>query len=138
MLVWLMVLAVPLQGVAGTAMQHCADRVEQAVQAPAAAAHHAHGPRAAHAAMVADVGHHHGAADHGVGSAPAGHQHSSAPAADHQCSACAACCSALGLPSRVVSLIPPRVAAAANALPGPAVESFVPARLDRPPRSPAA
>lgn len=141
LLVWLMVLALPLQGLAGTAMQHCADQVDRTVQRPvAAAAQHEHGPLVGQvvAAAAADGAHHHGAADELEAAALADSQHSSAPEADHQCSACAACCSALGLPSRVVPLTPPRVAATSNALPLLTVDSFVPAGLDRPPRSQAA
>lgn len=143
MLVWLMVLAVPLQGVAGTAMQHCSGAAGRAGQPPSAvAAPHEHGPMAGQAASVvaAGIDHHHGAADEPAGSAAAASQPApaSAPEADHQCSACAACCPALGLPAGAVPLTPPLVAATADLLLLVRVDSFVPSGLDRPPRAPAA
>ncbi len=134
LLVWLMVLALPLQGLAGTAMQHGATAPQQSAhRSTAEAARSDHPPFHAHVAAV--QGHTHGQAADPAGAvveAP-----TSAPAVDgeHHCSACAACCSALGLPSWAEPLAAPTSASAAPPLPPVAVDSFLPAGLDRPPRS---
>jgi hypothetical protein len=141
-LVWLMVLAVPLQGLAGTAMQHCATAPPTSQQRSSAEAGHAeHTPGLPAAEVVHQLAHAHphghapGAAIDASGRVTA--EPTAAPAAsgDHHCSACAACCSALGLPTRAGPLTVPRTASAAAPLPPVVVDSFVPAGLERPPRS---
>ena len=87
LLIWLVALALPAQGIAAATMQFCGPGHRQQVQsAPAAGhAHHAH-----HAAAAADD--------------------SSAPAAQlaqlgkFKCSACAACCMATALPPAMATL----------------------------------
>lgn len=160
LLVWLMVLAVPVQGMAGAAMQHCAqaavpsdphERVEAAHHQHVAAHRHepvlaaadpataglwsgsapGHGPAAAVPAGPAVVD---GPDGHDGPDAAGDHAETALAEGGHQCSACAACCSALGLPAWVAPLPMPTVAAVADLLPLVTIDSFVPAGLDRPPR----
>jgi hypothetical protein len=146
-LVWLMVLAVPLQGLAGTALQHCATAAQPSAQQIAQSAQRstAEVVHADHARAQSSVdgghgyrhghGHVHGPAADSSGAVAT--EPASVPAidGDHQCSACAACCSSLGLPTWAVPLTAPTTASAAAPLSRVAVDSFVPAGLDRPPRS---
>jgi len=138
LLIWLMVLAIPNQGLAASFMQHCAPAGSPAstvaVAAPSAqghdrarAAQHA-GHDAAHAA--------HGSEHAGAGGANPAHGNSAEAAGT--CSVCAACCHAIGMPPS-----PSAIAQAPDAAQvlQPAVmdvESFVPGGLDRPPRTPPA
>jgi hypothetical protein len=148
-LVWLMVLAVPMQGMAGVAMQHCARSAGQTDHAAVVEAPHAHTPtqRPVHRHDAADPaaaaqasGHVQGANSVSTDQAGAAGGHVKALAAEggHHCSACAACCAALGMPTWVTPLPLPTVAAATDPLPLVTIQSFVPAGLDRPPRIPLA
>jgi hypothetical protein len=134
LLVWLLALALPLQGVAAASMRHCAPAGD-AVHGQAAQAG-GHGLSSAPHAHQAD----HGAA-HGHAAAAAADQAEDAPATalpEAKCSACAACCAALGLPAVGVKL-PSPPGADDVARPAPAgVDSFVANGLDRPPRLPRA
>jgi hypothetical protein len=56
------------------------------------------------------------------------------PDAGHKCSACASCCAALALPVRGVELPFPLPEHFARAAPAAEVRSFIPGRLERPPR----
>lgn len=153
--VWMMVLALPLQGVAAAGMQACgsmhapmgpnAVAAEAQLHGPAVVEGHrapvmAHGD--AHA-IVHGEAHSiaHGEADpivHGDAHAAAPTQFASdpgAPIAGHQCGACAACCPAVALPS--VPSLPAAPVAGVAAIPAsPArATSFVPPGLERPPRA---
>jgi len=131
-LTWLLVLAMPVQGIAAVGMQHCAPRHER-IDPPATAVQalhqhaHAHAPaKAGHAAgnemRAPEIAH----------SVTAGHAIS---AVDLKCSACAACCPVLGLPSRALDLpgLPDGSSLAPLAM--ALAPSFVPGGLDRPPRN---
>jgi hypothetical protein len=129
--IWLLVLSVPAQGVAANGMQHCAPKHERLLSAAKAAqAMHAHAhmhagieaePTAVNASPVP-------ATAHLVAGEP------TKSTSDFQCSACAACCVALGLPNGVLDL-PDLVEGPSLAPPTMAgVPSFVPGGLDRPPR----
>lgn len=130
LLCWLVVLAIPAQGIAAARMQHCAAGHER----PRAVRAADHDPAAHHA--------HHGAAQgaHAPLAAPDGH----APAADGDhavpdgtgCSACAACCAGMGLPAAEVKLSVPVPEAYAADLRAGAVPPFLTGGLDRPPRAP--
>lgn len=148
MLVWLIVLAMPVQGFAAAGMLHCAvGQGTAAGVAASTAAHtavrsvHPHAGAGAHARQDADAGAHtrhlaaasmgqmHDAATHASGSQADG---SVSPA--HGCSACAACCAVLALPGSIRLTVEP-----AGRLFGPpglpdAAPSFVPPGLERPPR----
>lgn len=140
LLVWVMVIALPVQGVAASAMLFCGPGHGRTVQGPAS--HHAAGH--GHDMAATD----HGAHTHSVHAVAhsAGSEPSVANPSDgadglfphhgkFSCSSCAACCSALALPA---SFSLPET-------PGPAhplrtsleapVASHQPDRLDRPPRT---
>jgi hypothetical protein len=116
LLIWLMVLALPVQGLAAAGLMHCApihERVDG--QGHHGDAAHAHVDHAAHDGHAADAIDH---AAHG-----------------HTCSACAACCPAIGLPAHGVDLPSAPVGGFAAGAAQSAGPSFVPAGLERPPRA---
>jgi hypothetical protein len=130
-LVWLLVLALPVQGVAAMRAQHCAPTQERLQTAVSAAP----GP---HAAQPHAADGHHAAHAHAVAAA---HESASDPASaglpdtgGAKCSACAACCPVLGLPTRVLDLLPGLTSSTTMELRRIRVDSFVPGGLDRPPR----
>lgn len=149
-MLWWMVLALPMQGVAAAAMLHCGAAASGAPayassQQPAAAEHHggmhAGADPAQHAhhahpamAMPDDAGTTDGLTpDEPLSGQPASHQ--AGPAAAHACSACAACCVAMGLPTGMPTLVAaPTAPTAVTALVAPA-PSFLTAGPERPPRS---
>lgn len=125
-LLCLMALALPLQGLAATGAVHCAAMHERM---QVSAAHH-HDDNAAH--------HHEGHAAKSVATSADDHRSDdSAPRAGgaFKCSACAACCVALGLPSGAVTL--PQ--APADGLTPPmalrAAVAFLTGGPERPPRA---
>lgn len=130
LLIWLMALAVPLQGMAAASLRHCMPAHERT-----------HGDGTPHAEGHAHAGPSHGlhAADSAADSA-AGTGQDAAPhqAADGfkagKCSACAACCVALGLPAPTVQVPVVPADAFIAILRTAAPPSFVPGGLDRPPR----
>ena len=91
-LLWLLMLALPLQGLAGVARLHCADGPGTDAAVASHAAHGAAGPAADHSHATA--GHPHATADHDHGAAASATPDDGAAAS---CSACAACCVALAL-----------------------------------------
>lgn len=144
-LVWVMVIAMPVQGMAASAMLFCGPSHERMMQGlvlevPAAASGHVHD-------------HEHGgpAADHGVQA----HSDSNGPAASqapqnadavgpqgfvpHQgkfsCSACAACCSVLAIPAPFALPEAPSPVHPLHMAPVAPVASHQPDGLDRPPRT---
>ena len=151
LLVWLVALALPLQGLAAARLQHCAPSHPAAamVTTAAIAGHSAHADHAQGHAGGHQGGEHHDEGHHGSahGAAPGMSAAEGAqPAQDDggsgsgtgSCSACAACCAALalfapgpGLPESLPdTLVPQR----------PPLESasFFSDGLDRPPRLPRA
>lgn len=127
--VWLLALALPLQGIAAAGMQACGPT---------------HGHTGPVAASVHDAGHGHAGAHpvhgdvHGEAHAPAvGHPSAGAelPAAGHQCGACAACCPAVALPSVLVLPAAPASESLVIASVPARLASFVPPGLERPPRA---
>lgn len=152
LMLWMLALALPLQGMAAVAMLHCASKApvrhHAGIQAQAAAAEAAQGgEQAGHGGHVHGL--HAGHAHHDqrvTGAAPDGPMaqashdaslpaSSHAHAAGHSCSACAACCVALALPPAMpvlaAALSAPTTAATLVA-PSP---SFLTAGPERPPRS---
>ena len=129
LLIWLLLLAVPLQGMAAAARLHCASGVTRD-SAPAGAPV----SEALHAGLV--EGMHDHAVHRGQHPQDAGSDvgADAERGASHRCSACAACCPLLGLPVQTLLLpvsppgAPPAVAVVVSR------ESFVPFGLDRPPR----
>jgi hypothetical protein len=151
-LVWLLALALPVQGIAGAAMAHCGAS-HQRMAAGLQAAPHAHEGAAAghrHAGPAAGAGHRHAAAPgaeearhHGHAAADPGAAADGADAeadaraelARYSCSSCAACCAGTALPSAALRV--PRGASVAEDFIEPAahVEAFVSDGPERPPRS---
>ncbi len=156
LLIWLLVLALPAQGVAAATMAFCGPNhhgAGPAAHSPRANAEHAHhGSAAQENRMHHGVSHdeHHGAhhvvhaGAHHVGAAQADEGASSvqltkAPAnlkqADSQkCSACASCCSAAAFPTSAPSVVTPDFSATVFAIVEPSVDPFATAGPDRPPR----
>lgn len=128
LLLWLLALALPVQGLAAAARMHCAG---QAVVGEAAStAHHAdhHDQTHAHATHQGPMGA--AAMDHDV----APQDGADSPRAGHSCSACAACHAPVGLPAALVVLPAPPMGGFATATGADPGASHVPAGLDRPPR----
>lgn len=106
-LVWLMVLAIPTQGIAASTMLHCGPNHMQQSRAATELDHARHGH-----AHQGDA--HHDQAD-GIAAAPGvttdagldqgGHADAAAKLAKFKCSACASCCSAVAI-LHVVSPLP--------------------------------
>lgn len=130
LLIWLMALAVPLQGVAAASLRHCLPDHQRPHTLHADGHPHA-GPSHSHHAGDA-------ASSSGSTTPDAGPHKSAEGFKAGKCSACAACCVALGLPTPAVQV--PEVPADAfiAILRSAAPPSFVPGRLDRPPRRPLA
>lgn len=136
LLIWLMVLALPIQAVAAAGMQHCgaAHRLMQ-VASMGAVAPDVHDP--VHEATPhehADFG---TSLDAGMSAGDSSDQgvNTSALGDDFTCSACANCCSAVALPASLVRLPAPSIEDHAAALPAPEVVSFMPGGIERPPRT---
>lgn len=135
LLIWLMVLAVPVQAIAASGMQHCgpAHQSMQAGLTASSANEHDQAQDGApheHAQAVTDSDDQQTGDEVSDATLKAG-----ALGDDYTCSACANCCSAVGLPSAVVRTPEPPIAARASALSASALLSFVPGGLDRPPRA---
>lgn len=135
LLVWLTVLAMPIQGIAAAGMMHCGPRIPGVPQHHAQAAepgglheHHA-GADGAHA-------HHHGAAQQGSDAPDAPSAFNGQ--ADHHCSACAACCLGAALPASVMQVPVPNLSCAPVLAPAVAPVSFIAGGPERPPRHPVA
>jgi len=130
-MLWLLMVALPVQGIAAATMISCGPDHKAAVSAPAAADHH-HG-----AANV--LAHHHEKAD-----SPASVQHQQLATGDHAgavhktsaCSACSACCVGAVILPTILNWDPAPVEFELS-LPLPAFSllSHIPAGLERPPRS---
>jgi hypothetical protein len=129
---WLVALALPVQGVAAATMLHCGSESGHAGAVVVDKAIHAKSDSPAMAAAATEHTH------HGVH----GHVDAAEPAHDHAshdkggCSACASCCSAAALlMSPGMPMAATVVRAAAIALPTTLVVAFLTDGPDRPPRS---
>ena len=127
LLIWMLVLAVPVQGAAAASMALCSTGhhgTAAAVQMPAA--HHAAAP--APGADPAQTTHAHHAAS-------TGHDRTAATPADgHKCSVCASCCS-VGAIFQVALTVPePALVAPVFAALTTTVDAFAADGPDRPPR----
>lgn len=134
-LLWLLMLALPLQGLAGVARLHCADGDPAATITPSQAAQAAPGHGIDH-----DPGHDHpgpghagaqatqlGAADGLPGSSDGG-------TAAAKCSACAACCVALALVPQWSQASAPTPRGVAPLPPEAPATTFLTSGPERPPR----
>jgi hypothetical protein len=144
LLLWVMVIAMPLQGLAASTMLFCEISHGRMTQDTTAE------PPAMNPGSVPSIAHHHTDGHHGAHVAPEGtgdddwashadRDTNPSPAQDSRnCSACAACCVGLALPARFVQsqaccLAEPMPAAAVTPL-----STRLPDGLDRPPRSTSA
>lgn len=135
LLIWLMVLAVPSQGLAASVLQHCAP-VRTPVHSVATVALTMDGHDHVHAVEL--PGHdlvQQAQGSEGMTTDGANLDHGKTTAGAGKCSACAACCPAVGMPPSVSPI--PTLPAETQALQLPFIEvdSFVPGGLDRPPRT---
>jgi hypothetical protein len=131
LLVWLTVLAMPIQGIAAAGMLHCGPGLPGVPQHHAQAAPHEH-----HADDAGAHAHHHGTAQQEADAPDAPDTFSGQ--ADHHCSACAACCLGAALPASVMQLPVADVSCAPELAPAVALVSFIAAGPERPPRHPLA
>jgi hypothetical protein len=138
MLVWMIVLAMPVQGFAAAGMLHC---VAGHGAAGAVSASTAGDPGARSAPPEPRPGAHaHHAADTPMGHGHHDTMHASVSQVDdpvssaHACSACAVCCAVVALPGGIrMTLEPEGRFFGPPGSPG-AAPSFVPSGLERPPR----
>jgi hypothetical protein len=121
-LMWLLVLALPVQGLAAQRMLFCSPAQHTVVQAQTEHDHSAH--------MHAE----HSKADAKAEAAPAAHSDVS----HGKCSACASCCAVLGIVSAPLLFEPGPLAPDYNASVFAGHSGLTPSRLDRPPRNPLA
>lgn len=125
LLVWVMVIAMPLQGLAASAMLLCGPGHDRAGLTHEVQAHdhgHGHGGDPAHAEVSADPD-----ADSAEGRSPHHGQHT--------CSVCASCCAAFALPAAFVLPGVASLAQAVHASLDAPVASPPLDGLDRPPRT---
>jgi hypothetical protein len=122
LLIWLLLTALPMQGIAAAAMQSCRS-VEQITATAIVAADDAHPGPVMHA--------HHHAAQHD------GHHHASGKHdASTSCSACASCCiGAAPLPAGLNWTFVHNRSEPVIASPAPFMTGFIPGSLERPPRT---
>ena len=114
-ILWLLALAVPMQGMASALMVHCGTSHQRMqLQAPHVGAEHVH--------PVAAQDHHAAAPDTSTGHGKV------------SCSACAVCCSVCALPSSVLKLATPEPAMTVFATLVATVEPFAAEGPERPPR----
>lgn len=144
-LVWVMVIAMPVQGLAASVMLFCGPGHDDLLQGPAAGASSSgsgHAGDAVHEAAATDHGEH----DPAASNAPvasytncAGHADDMGSLSPHHgkfsCSACAACCPALALPAGFELPEAERTAQAMRSSAMAPITSHQPDRLDRPPRA---
>lgn len=133
LLLVLLAVALPVQAFAAAGAVHCA-RMHERMHAAAVRAsqdqHAHHGTAGAHHDMSAD-----GLSTGHASASPAGEPEEGSPLHAFKCSACAACCVAMGLPAATLRLPSAPVAAERPSLPAIAIAAFVTGGLDRPPRT---
>lgn len=144
-LVWVMVIAMPVQGMAASVMLFCGpshERMMQGLMADGPGVGSSRVAEAGHADSAADHGlHAHAAPAHpgadnaGAGSDADGLTSLSPHSGKFTCSACAACCSALALPAGFVLPPPSSPEHLVPMSPVEPVASHQPDGLDRPPRT---
>lgn len=128
--VWMLALAIPVQGIAAATMQFCAPSTAGPWPASAAAPAGTHAHHGRDAAAMAAHQHGHEAGAHPDAPAP---PHDGSPSTV-KCSACAACCMATALPARAltVAAVEPAIETAVVAAVGYTAPDV--AGLERPPK----
>ena len=133
LLIWLLALALPVQGVMAATMVFCGPNHHDR----AAAAAVAHDADPAHRSHDVAANSHHEAADGQAGNSASDEAETPdkfAQSAMQKCSVCASCCSAAAIHDAVPKLPVFEPVAADFAAMAPAVESFAADGPDRPPR----
>jgi hypothetical protein len=145
-LMWLMMLAIPVQGFAASAMLHCGpghqrqqQQAAHAIGGPATGGHEAHAAHhAGHDGQHAQAAHHGISAAAGdsasVASADGADGGTSPPLSAAKCSACAYCCHSLAIMVTPHTIGVATPDSAPEAAVPPRVEATVLDGLDRPPR----
>lgn len=135
LLMWLLALALPVQGFAAASMAGCGARHGVAAVHSHAMGMHGHAAQLAHHAhghlanAMAQAGHSH----HADEGATSGHHHDG-KFSKTSCSACASCCMSAALPATLVVFEATRVRDTFVSLAPQPVASFVSGGLERPPR----
>lgn len=123
LLLVLLAVALPVQAFAAAGAVHCARMHERMHAAAAASAHDHHAMAHSHHEMSADD------------ASTTGEPDEASPLHAFKCSACAACCVAVGLPAATPTLPAAPAAAHPPVLPAIAIAAFVTGGLERPPRT---
>jgi len=132
-IVWLIALALPAQGLASATMAHCGPSHER-MQATQVGAGHHHGFDAgvsfhSHGAQTAD------AADHSPATAHGAYQPDKfSDLGQYKCSSCASCCAGVALPSVMPRVAAPDLTATYCGAAVFAIGAFATDGPDRPPR----
>ena len=132
LLMWLLMLAVPVQGAAAATMAFCGPNDHGAGQAVSAGADHAHPD-----GEGSEGDHHHAQEAHDEDASPSPQAAPHAKfvhAAKHKCSACASCCAAAALPSASAAFEPPLLGNSFLPLVSRSVVLLPADGLERPPR----
>jgi hypothetical protein len=131
LLIWMLVLGIPLQGVAAATMAFCDSGRHSAAEAA-----HPHAQGSSTHESVAHASH----SGHDTTASLPNPEHRASLSADagsassHKCSACASCCSVGALPTTALTVPAPEVSPALFATLAPAVDAFAADGPDRPPR----
>ena len=134
-LMWLLLLALPLQGFAAVTMLNCGPNHQRMWEAALAepAGSHDHATRGHHQHEMSTAGNHHDTASADAETDPSS-VHQLNKLTKFKCSACAACCIGVALPTAALAFASmPPAEALRFFVPAPHVD-FVTDGLDRPPR----
>ena len=138
LLIWSLLLAVPVQGMAAATMAVCGPS-HHASAASAQPGHGASGVHAHHSGDAPSAQHHHGATPQAetADAAPAGAAATPplTQADDQKCSACASCCSFSAVPSAAIDVPVPAISPTRFSAVVPRIDAFAADGPDRPPRT---
>lgn len=132
-LLWLMMLALPVQGFASVSMQYCGKSVDHMVlQAPAEPEDHHH-----HADASKDALDHamHAEATQATGSGQAPDAQNQLPDAAHKCGVCASCCNLVGMTAAAPTVAIHSIPGAVYIEPSALIHSVPSALPEKPPRA---
>jgi hypothetical protein len=127
LLLWLLLAALPVQGMAAAAMAACGSGKHHGAAPVLSTAHHQH--EASMAMSTQDMDHVHTAPD------PATHTAHHGGHGAGACGACVNCCAgAVALSPALIAIAQRAATIALPAYPSPLVTSFIPSALERPPK----
>jgi hypothetical protein len=124
-LVWIVALAMPVQGLAASTMRFCGSSHERMTQSAGADHHEA----------VTSATHDHAAAAHAANAADPDAAGKFTDLGQFKCSVCAACCSMLALPAGFALVGDPGLANVMSPAPSVVAPSYLSEGLERPPRA---